>query len=235
MMFASPPEQTLEWSDSGEEGSHRFLKRLWLFAHDHRAALASESKLRAGDFSSYTYPQDLARVLPQHAALRREAHMLLKQATYDIQRKQFNTVASATMKMLNALYDAPEYGDTAAATSVAGAPRRALHECFGILLRVLYPITPHISHTLWRELGYAGDILDARWPEVDAAALEQDEIELVVQVNGKLRGSIRIAKTAGRLAIEAAALANEQVQKFVGGQAVKKVVVVPARLVNVVV
>ncbi|MFH1602455.1 MAG: leucine--tRNA ligase [Pseudomonadota bacterium] len=231
MMFASPPEQTLEWSDSGVEGSHRFLKRLWLFAQDHHAALASESKLRSGDFSSYAYPQDLAKVLPQQAALRRETHLLLKQATYDIQRKQFNTVASAAMKMLNALCDAPGFDDSAA----AGAPRRALHECFGILLRVLYPITPHISHSLWLQLGYAGDILDARWPEVDALALEQDQIELVVQVNGKLRGSIRIAKIAGKEAIEAAALANEQVQRFVAGHAVKKVVVVPGRLVNVVV
>jgi len=233
MMFASPPEQTLEWSDSGVEGSHRFLKRLWAFAHEHHAALAAESKLRAGDFSSYAYPLELAKVLPRHAALRRETHMLLRQATYDITRKQFNTVASAAMKMLNALYDTPKFDDAAA--SAAGAPRRALHECFGILLRVLYPITPHISHTLWREFGYAQDILEARWPEVDAAALEQDEIELVVQVNGKLRGSIRVAKTAGKETIEAAALANEQVQRFVAGQAVKKVVVVPARLVNVVV
>ena len=232
MMFASPPEQTLEWSDSGVEGSHRFLKRLWAFAYDYRGVLETESKKRAGDFSAYAYPQDFAKVLPKHAALRREVHMLLKQATYDIQRKQFNTVASAAMKMLNALSNPLGFDDPA---SAAGVPQRALHECFGILLRTLYPITPHISHELWRKLGFAGDILDAPWPEVDESALEQDEIELVVQVNGKLRGNIRIAKTAGKDAIEAAAIANEQVQKFIAGQKVKKIIVVPGRLVNVVV
>jgi leucyl-tRNA synthetase len=139
--------------------------------------------------------------------------------------------------MLNALYVPLGCGDPAAVgdASATEVPARALHECFGILLRALYPITPHISHELWRQLGYAGDILDAPWPAVDEAALEQDEIVLVVQVNGKLRGNIRVAKTAGKDAIEAAALANEQVRKFVAGQAVRKIVVVPGRLVNVVV
>jgi leucyl-tRNA synthetase len=232
MMFASPPEQTLEWSDSGVEGSHRFLKRIWAFAYDYRGVLEMESRNRSGNFSKYTYAQDFPKVLPKHAALRREVHMLLKQATYDIQRKQFNTVASAAMKMLNALYNPLGFNSPAAAT---GDPQRALHECFGILLRTLYPITPHISHALWRSLGYAGDILEAAWPDVDESALEQDEIELVVQVNGKLRGNIRVAKTAGKEVVEAAALASEQVQKFVAGQSVKKVIVVPGRLVNVVV
>jgi leucyl-tRNA synthetase len=158
--------------------------------------------------------------------------MLLKQATYDIQRKQFNTVASATMKMLNVLYNPLGFNDPA---DTLGIPQRALHECFGILLRTLYPITPHISHELWRKLGFAGDILDAPWPEVDESALEQDEIGLVVQVNGKLRGNIRVAKTAGKDTIESAAVANEQVQKFIAGQKVKKIVLVPGRLVNVVI
>jgi leucyl-tRNA synthetase len=232
MMFASPPEQTLEWSDSGVEGSYRFLKRLWAFAHQWAAVIGAESKRRKGEFARYTYPPQLAAATPKVAALRREVHSVLKQATFDIERKQFNTVASAAMKMLNALYNPLGFGDPASATDV---PARALHECFGILLRTLYPITPHICHELWRKLGYAGDMLDAPWPEPDPAALEQDEIELVVQVNGKLRGNIRVAKTAHKDAIEAAALANEQVQKFVAGQAVKKIVVVPGRLVNVVV
>ncbi len=237
MMFASPPEQTLEWSDSGVEGSYRFLKRLWAFAYDYRGVLEDESRKRSGNFSTYAYPQDFAKALPKHAALRREVHMLLKQATYDIQRKQFNTVASAAMKMLNALYNPLGFDkpDAAAENRASEVPARALHECFGILLRTLYPITPHISHELWRKLGYAGDILDAPWPEVDESALEQDEIELVVQVNGKLRGNIRVAKTAGKDTVEAAAIANEQVQKFIAGQKVKKIVVVPGRLVNVVI
>jgi leucyl-tRNA synthetase len=235
MMFASPPEQTLEWSDSGVEGSYRFLKRLWAFAHQWAAAIDAESKRRKGEFAHYAYPPRLAAAAPKVAALRREVHAVLKQATFDIERKQFNTVASAAMKMLNALSNPLGLDDPAADAAAADVPARALHECFGILLRTLYPITPHICHELWRKLGYAGDMLDAPWPEPDPAALEQDEIELVVQVNGKLRGNIRVAKSAHKDVIEAAALANEQVRKFVAGQAVKKIVVVPGRLVNVVV
>ena len=236
MMFASPPEQTLEWSDSGVEGSYRFLKRLWALAHQWAGVIAAQSQHRHGNFAHYQYPPQLAATKPKIAALRREVHAVLKQATFDIERKQFNTVASAAMKMMNALYNPlgienPAAAD-AAATDVAA---QALHECFGILLRTLYPISPHVCHELWQKLGYAGDMLDAPWPEPDPAALEQDEIELVVQVNGKLRGNIRVARTAGRDAIEAAALAHEQVQKFVAGRAVKKIVVVPGRLVNVVV
>jgi leucyl-tRNA synthetase len=232
MMFASPPEQTLEWSDSGVEGSHRFLKRLWALAHQWAVIISAESRRRQGDSAHYEYPPQLAAINPRIAALRREVHAVLKQATFDIERKQFNTVASAAMKMLNALYNPLGFNDP---VSTSGIPQLALHECFGILLRVLYPITPHICHELWRRLGYAGEMLDAPWPEHDPGALERDEIELVVQVNGKLRGSIRVAKTAGKDAIEAAALANEQVQKFVAGQSLKKIVVVPGRLVNVVV
>jgi leucyl-tRNA synthetase len=236
-MFASPPEQTLEWSDSGVEGSYRFLKRLWAFAHQWAPILQAESKRRHGEYAQYEYPPRLAATQSKIAALRREVHAVLKQATFDIERKQFNTVASAAMKMLNALYNPLGFETLAAGQepSATGLPARALHECFGILLRTLYPITPHICHELWRQLGYAGDLLDAPWPMPDPAALEQDEIELVVQVNGRLRGNIRVAKTAGKDIIEAAALANEQVQKFVAGQSVKKVVVVPGRLVNVVV
>jgi len=237
MMFASPPEQTLEWSDSGVEGSYRFLKRLWAFAHQWAPVIGAESKRRHGNFVEYEYPPQFAAANSKIAALRREVHAVLKQATFDIGRKQFNTVASAAMKMLNALYNPMGFENAAAAAdaSAAGIHALALHECFGILLRTLYPITPHICHELWRQLGYAGDMLDAPWPEPDPAALEQDEIELVVQVNGKLRGNIRIAKTASRDAIEAAALANESVRKFVAGHSVKKVVIVPGRLVNVVV
>jgi leucyl-tRNA synthetase len=237
MMFASPPEQTLEWSDAGVEGSYRFLKRLWAFAHQWAAVIKAESEQRNGKFANYAYPPHLAATEPKLAALRREVHSVLKQATFDIERKQFNTVASAAMKMLNALYNPSGIEKPAAAgdLSATGFHAHALHECFGILLRTLYPITPHICHELWLELGYAGDILNAPWPEHDPAALEQDEIELVVQVNGKLRGNIRVAKTAAKDVIEAAALASEQVQKFIAGQRVKKVVVVPGRLVNLVV
>jgi leucyl-tRNA synthetase len=198
MMFASPPEQTLEWSDSGVEGAYRFLKRVWAFGH------ALQSASPAGEAG----------------ALRREIHLLLKQANYDLAKLQFNTVASACMKMLNALEKAP-------------ADPRA-REGFGILLRVLSPIAPHLTHALWIELGYGADILAAPWPEPLEAALVQDEVELVLQVNGKTRGSVKVAVGADKAAIEAAALASEMAQKFMEGRPAKKVVVVPGRLVNIV-
>ncbi|MCW5625146.1 MAG: leucine--tRNA ligase [Burkholderiales bacterium] len=209
MMFTSPPEQTLEWSDSGVEGSYRFLRRVWVFAQEQSATI--------GAVAGTTFTA-------ADATLRREVHTVLKQATYDMERKQFNTVASAGMKILNALQDA-----------VGTASAAALREGTGILLRVLYPVTPHLTHVLWSELGFGSDITVAPWPDVDAAALDRSEIELVLQVNGKLRGSITVAKDATREAIEHLALENPNVQKFVDGQPVKKVVVVPGRLVNVVV
>jgi leucyl-tRNA synthetase len=198
MMFASPPEQTLEWSDSGVEGAYRFMKRVWAFGH----ALKNQAPGEAG-------------------GLRREVHLLLKQANYDLSKLQFNTVASACMKMLNALEKAP------------GDPHAP--EGFSILLRVLSPIAPHITHALWIELNYGPDILQAPWPEPLEEALVQDEIELVLQVNGKLRGAIKVKVGADKTAIEAAALANEAAQKFMEGKPAKKVVVVPGRLVNIVV
>lgn len=209
MMFTSPPEQTLEWSDSGVEGSYRFLRRLWVFAQE-KADL-----LRGAGANGYTAAD---------GDLRREIHSVLQQATYDIGRKQFNTVASASMKMLNALEK-----------HAAKAGAAALRESVGILLRVIYPVTPHLSHVLWSELGYGADITVAPWPEVDEKALNRDEIELVLQVNGKLRGNITVAKDAAKEAIERLAIENPNVQKFIAGQAVKKVIVVPGKLVNVVV
>ncbi|NBR29005.1 MAG: leucine--tRNA ligase, partial [Betaproteobacteria bacterium] len=140
---------------------------------------------------------------------------------------QFNTVVSAGMKMLNAM--------ERAAKTDAAARHAVISEGLSLLLRLLAPITPHITHALWRDLGYGEDILAAAWPEPDPQALDADEIELVVQVNGKLRGNLRVAKTADRAAIEKLALENPNVQKHIAGQTVKKVVVVPGRLINVVV
>lgn len=210
VMFAAPPEQQLEWSGSGVEGASRFLRRVWNYGFANAAAVrdGAGAAPTAGD-----------------ADLRREIHGVLKQANYDYQRIQYNTVVSATMKMLNALEDAK---------NASPAARR---ECFGILLRVLYPVVPHITHGLWDALGYAaqyGDLLDAPWPQVDEGALVRSEIELVLQVNGKVRGSITVPADADRAAIEAAAAASETVAKFAEGKAPKKIVVVPGRLVNVV-
>jgi len=214
-MFASPPEQTLEWSGAGVEGAQRFLRRVWNFAH----AQASLVDINA------TLPGDLSTDLK---TLRREVHKVLQQADHDYQRLQYNTVVSACMKMLN-LLEGTSYADDAGSRAV-------LTECLGIFLRVLYPVAPHITHVLWDALGYAkphGDILDAPWPKVDSSALEQAEIELMIQVNGKLRGSIIVAKTADKASIEAAALANEHVQKHLTGTP-KKIIVVPGKLVNIV-
>jgi leucyl-tRNA synthetase len=213
VMFASPPEQTLEWNDAGVEGAHRFLRRLWNFGVKQAEAAKGAGAVPAN--------------LPEDAkALRREVHKVLEQISYDYERMQYNTVVSGGMKLLNALEgfkgDAPE----------------VIREAFGILLRALYPACPHVTWHLWEQLGHAavaGDLLDAAWPEVDPAALVQDEIELMLQVNGKLRGSIRVPASADKATIEAMALANPECIRFAEGKPPKKIVVVPGRLVNVVV
>ena len=219
MMFSSPPEQTLAWSDAGVEGASRYMKKLWAFARDFdetvRPLLAPARTLVREALDG------------ELAACRREVHLNLKQASYDLRRHQFNTVASACMKMLNALDRAPRSSPLAHA--------REVEEGLSILLRVQSPITPHICHHLWRALGYPGDILDAGWPAVDESALVQDEIDLVLQVNGKLRGNIRVPRDADRAAIERTALDDPGAQRFIAGQTIKKVVIVPGRLVNVVV
>ncbi|WP_428715078.1 leucine--tRNA ligase [Uliginosibacterium sediminicola] len=222
MMFTAPPEQTLEWSDAGIEGSYRFLKRVWAFGH----VFASQIKPQLP--ASRTLAS--AKLNDKLGSLRREIHLLLKQANYDLGKQQFNTVASSCMKMLNALEKAPRDSGIAA---------EVIEECFGILLRVLSPITPHITHTLWADLGYVknegDDILSAPWPEPLEAALVQDEIELVLQVLGKTRGSVKVPAGADNKAIEALAIASEAAQKFMEGKPAKKVIVVPGRLVNIVV
>jgi leucyl-tRNA synthetase len=234
MMFTSPPEDTLVWSDAGVEGASRFLKRLWSFAQQEAPILIETSKTRSGPFSNYVFPSNLATSTPNVAALRREIHAVLSQANYDMQRTQFNTVASAAMKMLNALYNAVST-PLDAPDRTPGAFQFALHEGMSILLRLLSPITPHISHYLWRELKFGEDVLTAPWPEHDPAALIEDEIELVVQVNGRKRGDVRVPRDADSRAIERIVLADPAVQRHVNGHAVKKVVVVPGRLVNLVV
>ncbi|HLO95302.1 MAG TPA: leucine--tRNA ligase [Burkholderiaceae bacterium] len=215
VMFASPPEQTLEWNDAGVEGAHRFLKRVWGFAAKNAEALKSAGS----DFSGLS---------AEGKALRREVHLVLKQVSYDYERMQYNTVVSGAMKLLNAL---EAFKDVAGQTA-------AVREGVSVLLRVIYPACPHIAHALWQELGFAaqlGDLLDTAWPTVDESALVQDEIELMLQVNGKLRGSLKVPAGADKAAIETAALAHEKFAEFSGGQPDKKVVVVPGRLVNVVV
>jgi leucyl-tRNA synthetase len=225
-MFTAPPEATLEWNDASVEGSYRFLRRVWNFgvklsaidsvAVD--ASVAGASVLKDINFSK------------EAKALRLEIHTVLKQVDYDYQRMQYNTVVSGAMKMINALEDFK-------AVESAGA-QVALIEGFSILLRCLYPATPHIAHSLWHALGYAGtlgDLLDAPWPKVDESALLQDEIELMLQINGKLRGAIVVPAGASKAEIERAAIHCEIFQKLAEGAAPKKIIVVPGRLVNLVV
>ncbi len=219
-MFTAPPEATLEWNDSAVEGSFRFLRRVWNFAFKHEAVIAAAT---AGNLSQAT-------VRKQAADLRRDVHLTLKQVSYDYERMQYNTVVSGCMKLLNALEDFKPDGSP--------GDQAVLCEGTSVLLRMLYPACPHISAQLWVELGFAartGDLLDAAWPTVDEAALLRDEIELMLQVNGKLRGSISVPATASKEDIEKAALANEAFQKQAQGAAPQKVIVVPGRLVNIVV
>jgi leucyl-tRNA synthetase len=216
VMFASPPEQTLEWNDSGVEGAHRFLKRVWGFGAKNADVLRSAGASYAG-------------LAAPAKALRRDVHVLLRQITYDYERMQYNTVVSGAMKLLNALEGFAVDGSAGTAA--------VLREGFSVLLRALYPACPHITQGLWTDLGYAAQgkqLLDAGWPAVDEAALVQDEIELVLQVLGKTRGAVRVPAGADKAAIEAIALASPEAQRWMEGRPAKKVVVVPGRLVNIV-
>ena len=215
VMFASPPEQTLEWNDAGVEGAHRFLRRVWGFAARNESMIRGAAAPSAIESSASE---------PAAKGLRFELHALLRQITFDYERMQYNTIVSGAMKLLNALEGFR-----------AEAPQ-AVREGFGILLRTLYPACPHMTWVLWNELGYAAqgaDLLDAPWPAVDAGALVQDQIELVLQVNGKRRGAIAVAADADEATIIAAALASPEVQRFAGTATPKRIKVVPGRLVNI--
>jgi leucyl-tRNA synthetase len=253
-MFTAPPEATLEWNDAAVEGSSRFLRRVWAFGMKLSAMnmeAASSIAASASGLKDIEFGHDAK-------ALRREIHTVLKQVDYDYQRMQYNTVVSGAMKMLNALESFATALDTCVsslpperALAARGGPspldfkasdsaggQVALVEGFGILLRCLYPATPHIAHGLWSQLGYAGvlgDLLDAPWPQVDPAAMVQSEVDLVLQVNGKLRGNVRVPAKADKAEIERLALASDAFAAHSGGARPKRVVVVPGRLVNVVV
>ncbi len=209
-MFTSPPDQSLEWNDEGVEGAYRFLKRLWALA------VGKAERIQAS-----AEPMNLDE---DSAAVRREVHAALKKALFDYQRQQFNTVVSACMTMVNALY---RLDDSPAGLAV-------LREGLSICLRLLGPIAPHVTHHLWRELRFGDDILNAPWPAVDESALRQASIEYVVQVNGKVRGKISVPVEADQSAVESAALGSAAVQRFTESMRVRKVIVVPGRLVNVV-
>jgi leucyl-tRNA synthetase len=214
MMFASPPEQTLEWSDEGVQGAARFIKRLWHAVYEHVSAGVAPRL-------------ELAALADTQLALRRAAHQTLAKAGDDIgRRRNFNTAIAAVMELLNAV---TRFADS----SPQG--RAVRHEALEIATLVLSPITPHVCHALWHALGHRAALIDERWPAPDPQALVQQTVEIVVQVNGKLRGRIAVAVDADEAAVRSAALADAHVQKFVAGKSVRRVIVVPGKLVNVVI
>ena len=213
-MFASPPEQTLEWSDEGVQGAARFIRRLWNAVYEHVAAGTAPP------------PAGGARSAAEQE-LRRAAHQALAKASDDIgRRRNFNTAIAAIMELLNSIQR------FSATTAAARAVRQ---EALEIAVLVLAPIVPHVCHALWQALGHERALVDEPWPKVDPAALTQDTISLVVQVNGKLRGHITVAVGADEAAVRSAALADEAVCRYVADKPVRRVIVVPGKLVNVVV
>ena len=210
-MFTSPPDQSLEWNDEGVEGAYRFIKRLWALAENNQEGLSSPSQTP----TDYGEAQKNAR---------RELHELLKKALYDYQRHRFNNVVSAGMGMTNILY---KLGGSAADQAI-------LKEGFSLVLRLLAPIAPHAAHHLWRELGFGDEILESDWPQPDEEALKQESLPYVVQVNGKVRATVQVPAGADKSVAERIALENENVQRFIGDSNVRKVIVVPNKLVNVV-
>ena len=214
MMFAAPPEQTLEWSDEGVEGAYRFMKRLWKAVHQHVSAGPAPAL-------------DVGALAPQQRDLRRQAHETLAKVTADIgRRRTFNTAIAAVMELMNSVGrfdDASPQG------------RAVVQEALEIAVLALSPIVPHVTHALWGALGHAGAPVDERWPGVDRRALERAELELVVQVNGKLRGRVTVAADADEVAVREAALAEPNVVKFMEGRPVRKFVYVRGKLANLVV
>jgi leucyl-tRNA synthetase len=214
MMFAAPPEQTLEWSDAGVEGAARFLRRLWTLAAEHVARGPAPRV-------------DVATLGDRQRSLRRKIHETIVKVNDDIGRRYtFNTAIAAVMELANAL---------AKDADASPAGRALLQEGLEAAALLLAPIVPHICEAIWTGLGRTGSIVDARWPEADTAALRREAIELVVQVNGKLRSIISVPATATEDEVRAAALGDEAVRRHLAGRAPKKVIVVPGRLVNIVV
>lgn len=213
-MFAAPPDQSLEWSDKAVEGSYRFLNRLWRAVHEH----IEQGKVTKLDVDSLS--DDLKDI-------RRHIYQTLTKVSDDIGRRHtFNTAIAAVMELMNTLNKFNDNSDQARAVMQEGLEKAVL---------MLSPITPHICHQLWRDLGHDEAIVDVAWPEVDESALVQDKVDLMVQVNGKLRSKVSVAADADKESIEAVALADDNVKRFIEGKEIRKVIVVPGRLINIVV
>jgi leucyl-tRNA synthetase len=230
-IFTAPPEQTLEWSDTGVEGAHKFLKRLWSFCYRH------QDNIRTINVTERPYItwKEQDKVLQNY---RREMYQILRQATYDIERLQLNTVVSAGMKLFNLLQDVANMVEKLPPSNLSLNHQpgpRLINKILIVLLRILSPITPHITAYLWKELNYVGNMHSAYWPKLTSDALTVDDIELVVQVNGKVRAKITVDVESDEQAITQLALAEENVSKFTTDKAVKKVIYVPKKLINIVV
>jgi leucyl-tRNA synthetase len=209
-MFAAPPEQSLEWSDSGVEGAHRFIKRLWRLVHEFNGAAVTPSE------PQWTDAQKL---------LRRKTHETISKVTDDYGRRQtFNTAIAAVMELCNELSRHPRQDPL---------DRAAVSEGLHAVLKMLWPITPHLSESLWRNLTTT-DFVESAWPVVDECALSREEFQIVIQVNGKVRGKIQVPATADNAEVEALAKANPNVQRFIQDATIKKVIVIPQKLVNIV-
>jgi leucyl-tRNA synthetase len=214
MMFAAPPEQALEWSDEGVQGSFRFLKRFWTAVVEHTASGAAGTV-------------DAGALDDNQKELRRKTHQTIAKISDDLSRRHsFNTVVAASMELLNAVNKFADDSSTG---------RAVAHEALQSVVLMLSPMVPHICHALWRELGHESALIDQPWPEVDHSALELELIELVVQVNGKLRARMSVVADADADAVETQALADANVQRFIAGKDIRRVIVVPGRLVNIVV
>lgn len=226
MMFAAPPEQSLEWSDSGVEGAHRFLKRLWAFGYEVRDIVSKYNRLPKTHLLGMANWEETDTA---QTDIFRQIYEILDQAKFDYERQQFNTVVSSCMKILNLLTKIPE-----AQNSQGDIREIIIFKGLGILLRLLAPITPHIAHQLWMDLNYPGIILDTAWPKSSPIVFKVDTIELVVQVNGKLRSRVRVPHNSDKQVIEDKVKDDIKVQQAINGKMIKKIITVPGKLVNVV-
>lgn len=227
VMFAAPPEQSLEWSDSGVEGAHRFLRRLWTYAHENHANIQKQNRFPKSNWLGST---NWDNADSGQLEIFRQIYEILESAKYDYERQQYNTVVSSCMKILNLLSKIPDAN-----------PERIdirdiiAHKGFSILLRLLAPITPHIAHQLWLDLHYTGVILDTSWPKASPITFKVETVELVVQVNGKLRSRVRVANGADQAEIEKTVKEDSKIQQVIGDSEIKKIIIVPGKLVNVVI
>ena len=214
IMFAAPPDQSLEWSDTGVEGANRYLKRLWRLVHQH---------LLAGTPGEL----DLSQLTAEQKNLRRKTHETIKKITDDMGRRiTFNTAIAAVMELTNELSRFNELDPLSLAVAREG---------YEALIIMLSPITPHICHKLWQDLGNENSVIDAPWPQVDETALTRDTINMAVSINGKPRVQLELPANADKDTIEKLALADEKVQKHLEGKTLRKIIVVPGKLINLVV